>query len=165
MLYYNNKIRVNADLLSLTTEKANGVLRDYLVNEINNKNNYIFYFAGLIQDLLKPIISVNAKYKYGFREVRIEIAFFYLDHLFLVKTIKDNTKLDKEALKLDAIIDDIKSKNHNLKIVGYLLVNNKEKFLHTFKEVKKILNNEFYLLSEKVITNKQIKEINKICLS
>lgn len=164
MLNYKTKIRMNADIASLLTENANGVCRDYLVTELNNKNNYIIYYAGIIQDYLKPTISVNAKYHYGFRDVRIEIAFCYLNNLFLIKTIKQQTKIDKEALKLDAIIDDIKINMPDLNVIGCLLTDDKESSKHIFIETNKILHNKFCLISAKEIIDKD-KKIFDVCLS
>lgn len=151
---------MNSDIDSIITGNPNGISRDYFISELSDKNSYIIYYAGLIRDLLQVSLGVSVKVNYGFRESRIEIAFLFQNKLFLVKIVKQDVKLDKEAIKLDLIIDEIKSRNQNVDIFGCLLVDDIDKFNTVFASASKILKNKFILLSSQDILNKNKESFN-----
>lgn len=156
-MIYKTNLSVNSDIDFLVNAKNNWVCRDFLITENEKKNNYIVYCAWKIQEICETKTSINAKFKYWFRDIRIEIAFYYLEKLFLIKTIKEKTKFDKEALKLDSIISEITKKYPDKTIIGCFFVSDKNEFKDMFFQVSKILKNKFILASEEDIYNNIFK--------
>lgn len=154
---------MNADIESILLNVPNGVNRDYLILDFNNKNNFIIYSAGIIKEMLNIPVVVNAKFNYGFRSAKIEIAFYYKNNLFLIKTVKNDSKIDKEIIKLDTIISEMKKVFPSKNIIGCILVDEKEKTKFLFEEVSKILKNKFILFSIRDILNRD-KNYFDICL-
>lgn len=153
MNFYKTKISANSDISNLISGENNGVSREYLITEKKTKNNYIVYCAGKIKECIPAAsLSINAKFQYGYRDARIEIAFFDSGKLFLVKTLRNIKKIDQESLKLDSIITAIKKDYQKIEVVGCILVPNKEKFIDVFQEILKLLENKFILLAEDEIT-------------
>jgi hypothetical protein len=156
MDYYKTKISANSDISSLISGENNGVDREYLITEKKTKNNYIIYFAGKIKECIpSSSLSINAKFQYGYRDARIEIAFFVSGKLFLVKTLRNIKKIDQESLKLDSIITAITNEYQEIEVIGCVLVPEKGNYVEVFQEVSKLLQNKFILLSEdEILTNK-----------
>ena len=151
-------ILANADIFCLLNNVKTGITREYLVINTDDKDNYIIFWAGKIKEACPEVtISINAKFKYGYRNVKIEIAFFNSKSLFLVKALKNPAKLGKEALKLDLIISDLKLQQcYTNETVGCFLVANKSSFLNDFNEISKSLKNKFIFITENEIINKII---------
>lgn len=156
MNYYKTKLLTNCELLSIIS-KPDWVTRDYLVTDRNSKSQSIIYYAGIIQEFYEDaIVSINTKFKYAFRDARLEIVVYLAKTIYIIKNVTSPVVLDKECLKLDLIISAIKWQHIDLTVVGYILVDDAKKYSHIYNEVNTLLSNEINLLSEEDILSKKI---------
>ena len=143
------KLITNSTIQSIIKGTPDGIEKSYLVSGRENKLNKIIYVASLLKKGLGNQVAIEAKYNYGFRNIRIEIAFLK-DKLFLLKILSDFKKIDKEAIKIDAIISKMKVDYGNIEIVGCIVLDCDYKE-NVIDSVKSILNNNLVFIDIKQI--------------
>ena len=148
------KLITNATIESIINCSPDGLEKNYLVTDDKNKTNRIIHIANQLNKSLDKPVVIEAKYKYGFRSTRIEIAFFD-NALFLLKIVSDFTKTDKEAIKLDSIISKIKSDYSNIMIVGCIVLDC-EYDNDVVNNIKNILKNKFIFINAKTIEDRGV---------
>lgn len=135
------KIITNSTIKSIINGNPDGLEKNYLISKDKSRMNRMIYIVNELKKNLNKPLSIEAKYKYGFRNVRIEIAFFD-ETLFLLKIVSDFRKIDKEAIKLDSIITKIKNEYKSLKVIGCMVLECRYDE-NVISNIKKILNNNF----------------------
>jgi len=149
------KIKCNSSIASMLNGNNDGVIREYLIPEKNTKvkNELIVLIANKIVNKGKALISLDAKYKFGFRDVRIELALKEQNKLFLFKFVKNYNKIDKECLKLDSVIMDLILNHNNISCAGVVILSNGLVDAGLLNNVKLLLNGKIIFLYPEMILN------------
>lgn len=153
------KLITNATVESLIKKTPDGLEKSYLLVDNKNRVNRIIHIANELNKNSNGLLSIEAKYKYGFRNVRIEIAFFD-GALFLIKIVNNFRKIDKESIKLNSIISKMKSDYKNIQIFGCIILDCLCQ-KNIIDNVKKLLTNKFIFVDINKIEEKGINAIKE----